>query len=113
MSREETFKKIDQEVKAHPIVMYIKGTKNAPMCGFSQSTIELFKSIGRPFETIDVLSNPDRRAFVPEYSSWPTFPQVFIGGKLVGGCDIVHEMHEEGQLAPLIDEAFKQNAGRG
>ena len=104
--KQEALKQIDQEVKGHKILMYIKGTKNAPQCGFSASTIELFKQLGKPFETVDVLANPDRRSYVPEYSQWPTFPQVFIGGKFVGGCDICHELYEQGELKPLVEKAF-------
>ena len=84
----------------------MKGKKEAPEWGFSQATIALFKQIGRPFEAVDILANPDRRAYVPEYSQWPTFPQVFIDGKFVGGCDICHELHEQGELRPLVDKAF-------
>ena len=104
--QEQIFKQIDQEVKAHKILLYIKGTKDAPQCGFSAATIDIFKQLGKPFETVDILSNPDRRQFVPEYSKWPTFPQVFIEGKLIGGCDIIHEMHDNGELKPLVEKAY-------
>ena len=103
---QDILNQIDKEVKSHKVLIYVKGTKERPQCGFSAATIELFKKIGRPFETIDILANPDRRAMVPEYSQWPTFPQVFVDGKLIGGCDIVHEMHEQGELVPLLDKAF-------
>lgn len=106
MNREETLKAIDREVRSSKIFMYVKGTKDAPQCGFSAATIALFKKLGRPFETFDVIANPDRRAFVPEYSNWPTFPQIFIDGKFVGGCDVVHEMHDQGELGPLVERAF-------
>ncbi len=106
MNKEEILKTIDREVKANKIVMYVKGTKDSPQCGFSAATIALFNKIGKPFETIDVLSNPDRRSYVPEYSNWPTFPQIFIDGKFVGGCDIVQEMHDQGELEPLVKRAF-------
>ena len=106
MNRDEVLKAIDREVKENRILMYVKGTKDAPQCGFSAATIALFNKIGRPFETVDVLSNPDRRAYVPEYSNWPTFPQVFIGGKFVGGSDIVHDMHDQGELQGLVERAF-------
>jgi len=102
----EVLNQIEKEVKSDKIVMYIKGTKEVPQCGFSAATIKLFQQIGKPFTTFDVISDPNRRAYVPEYSQWPTFPQVFIDGKLVGGCDIVHEMHEQGELVPLVEKAF-------
>ena len=103
---QETLNQIDKEVKSHKILLYVKGTKDQPQCGFSKATIDLFKKLGKPFDCVDVLANPDRRAHVPEYSQWPTFPQVFIEGKFNGGCDIVHEMHEQGDLAPLVERAF-------
>lgn len=85
----------------------MKGTPEAPQCGFSQATVRLFQSLGVPFASRDVIANPELRAKLPEFSNWPTFPQVFIDGKLVGGCDIVHEMHENGELEPLVREALK------
>ena len=108
MSDPDILKQIDSEVRSHKILMYVKGTKDAPQCGFSAATIALFKKIGKPFDTIDVLANPDRRANVPDYSKWPTFPQVFIDGKFIGGCDIVHEMHEQGELVPLVEKVFSK-----
>lgn len=110
MDREEALRQIDREVKSHKILLYVKGTKEEPQCGFSAAAITLFKRIGRPFETIDVLANPDHRRLVPEYSKWPTFPQVFIDGKLVGGSDIVQEMDEQGELVPLVERAFRGGA---
>ncbi len=110
MNHDQILKAIDGEVKSHRILMYVKGTKETPQCGFSAATIALFTKIGRPFETVDVLADPDRRAVVPEYSNWPTFPQVFIDGKFVGGCDIVHEMYEQGELVPLVERAFAKTA---
>ena len=97
-----TVDKIEKMIKSAKVVLFVKGTPNAPMCGFSKATMELFQKIKVPFETIDVLSSPDVRASLPEYSQWPTFPQVFIDGKLVGGSDIVHELYENGELQKLV-----------
>ena len=94
--------RIENEIKSHKIVLFVKGTPEAPQCGFSAATMELFRKLGAHFHTVDVLANPEIRRALPEYSKWPTFPQIFIGGKLIGGCDIVHEMHEKGELEPLI-----------
>ena len=94
--------KIEKEIQSHKVVLFVKGTPQAPQCGFSAATMELFKKIGAKFHSVDVIANPEIRAALPEYSKWPTFPQVFIGGKLIGGCDIVHEMHENGELEPLL-----------
>lgn len=97
-----TLERIEKEIKSHKIVLFVKGTPQAPQCGFSLATMELFKKLGAQFHTVDIIANPDIRAALPEYSKWPTFPQVFIDGKLIGGCDIVHEMHENGELEPLL-----------
>lgn len=99
--------KIRSEINAERIVIFMKGTPDSPQCGFSARTVEIFKGLGRPFHTVDILANPDIRAMLPQISNWPTFPQVFIKGKLIGGCDIVSEMQERGELKPLIEEAFK------
>jgi monothiol glutaredoxin len=101
---QDVINKIKTDVEANKIVLYMKGTPDAPQCGFSQATVQLLRGIGEPFEARDVISNPELREFVPQYSNWPTFPQLFINGKLVGGCDIVHEMHEKGELESLIKQ---------
>ena len=104
---QDIFNQIQSDIKSNKILIYMKGTPEAPLCGFSSATVQLFKSFGVPFATRDIIANSDLRAKVPEFSNWPTFPQVFINGKLIGGCDIVHEMHERGELEPLIKEALK------
>ena len=96
-----------KEVEHNKILLYIKGTKNMPMCGFSSAVLQIFKGIGKPFETINILENPEIRQRMEEFSNWPTFPQVFINGEFVGGCDIVTEMHERGELVPLVEKAFQ------
>ena len=103
-----TQEKIKSEIDADKIVIFMKGTPDFPQCGFSSRTVEIFKSFGRPFHTVDILAHPDIRATLPAISNWPTFPQVFINGKLIGGCDIVSEMMQSGELKTLIEEAFKK-----
>ena len=97
-----TTEKIEKEIQSHKVVLFVKGTPQAPQCGFSASTMELFKKMNVPFHTVDVIANPEIRRTLPQISQWPTFPQVFINGKLVGGCDLVHEMHESGELQKLL-----------
>ena len=99
---EATVEKIEKEIQSHKVVLFVKGTPQAPQCGFSASTMELFKKMNVPFHTVDVIANPEIRRTLPQISQWPTFPQVFINGKLVGGCDLVHEMHESGELQKLL-----------
>ncbi len=97
-----TIDKIEKTIKSAKVVLFVKGTPGAPMCGFSKASMELFQKLNVPFQTLDILANPDVRAALPEYSQWPTFPQIFIDGKLVGGNDILHEMYESGELQELL-----------
>ena len=97
-----TEEKIQKEIQAHKVVLFVKGTPQAPQCGFSASTMALFQKMNVSFHSVDIIANPDIRATLPQISNWPTFPQVFVNGKLVGGCDIVHEMHESGELQKLL-----------
>ncbi len=105
MSDQEVLQAIDQDVKSNKIIMFVKGSKTMPQCGFSAATISIFNKLGKPFETRDILANPDLRRLVPAYSDWPTFPQVFINGQFVGGCDICTELYEQGELQKLVESA--------
>lgn len=100
--------KINAEINASKVVIFMKGTPEFPQCGFSARAVEILKEVGRPFHAVDILANPDIRAMLPEVSHWPTFPQIFVEGKLIGGCDILSDMHERGELKPLIEGAFKK-----
>jgi monothiol glutaredoxin len=104
---DDIIKAIDEEVRENPVVIYMKGTPRFPMCGFSAATIEVLNEVGVPFKAIDILAEQDKREGVKAYTRWPTIPQVFVGGKFVGGCDIVREMHARGELAPLIHKAVE------
>lgn len=99
--------RIKKEIQAEKVVIFMKGTPEAPQCGFSAQAVEILRRVGKPFHAVDILANPDIRAALPQISNWPTFPQVFVKGQLVGGCDILTELAERGELAPLIEEAFK------
>ena len=94
---------LETQVKANPILLYMKGSPDASQCGFSSKASQILIACGKPFSFVDILSNPEIRANLPEYSDWPTFPQLFINGELVGGSDIIAEMHESGNLQELID----------
>lgn len=96
--------KIKQQVASHPVLLYMKGTPDFPQCGFSARTSQVLKSMGVEFGHVNVLAEPEIRASLPKYSNWPTFPQLFVKGELVGGCDIVVEMHATGDLKKLLDE---------
>jgi len=100
--------RIQSEIESHPIVLFMKGTPQFPMCGFSSRTAQALKAAGAgDYHSINVLEDPEVRANLPRYSNWPTFPQLFINGELIGGCDITIELYESGELARMIAEAQK------
>jgi len=99
---------IAREVKENKVIVYMKGTPAFPMCGFSAATVAVLKEIGVPFKAVDVLAEPEKRDAIKSFSSWPTIPQVYAGGKFVGGCDIVRELHARGELAPLLRAAAER-----
>ena len=96
---------IDKQVKASPCTMYMKGTPASPRCGFSGMAVKVLNAEGAVYQTYDVLSDDNLRTYVKEYSNWPTFPQVYIGGQFVGGCDLLVEMHQSKELHPLLEKA--------
>jgi len=96
---------IKQQIEQNPVILYMKGSPDAPQCGFSMRASQAVMACGRRFAYVDVLSNPDIRANLPKYANWPTFPQLWVKGELVGGCDIITEMHEKGELKALIEGA--------
>jgi len=96
---------IAQLVTSKPIVLFMKGTASLPMCGFSARTVEVIKACGVPFEAVNVLADPDIREGVKIFGRWPTVPQLYVGGKLVGGCDIATALYERGELAPMLKQA--------
>ncbi len=98
---------IKQQIEQNTVILYMKGSPNAPQCGFSQRSSQAVMACGQRFAYVDVLSNPDIRANLPKYANWPTFPQLWVDGELVGGCDIITEMYEKGELKTLIDNASK------
>ena len=95
---------IRDQVENNSVLLYMKGSPNQPQCGFSARTVQALMACGQRFAFVDVLSNPEIRANLPKYGNWPTFPQLWVAGELIGGCDIVTEMHEKGELKTLIDE---------
>ena len=98
--------RIRHELGRAPVVLFMKGTPDFPQCGFSAHTVEILRSYGVPFATEDVLADASVREGIKRYSNWPTIPQVYIDGKFVGGCDIVHELHERGELEPMLKSAL-------
>jgi len=101
----DTQQKIKQQITSDKIVLYMKGTPEAPMCGFSAQTVKLLTAVGAKYSSFDVLSDEEIRQGVKSYSNWPTFPQLYINGELVGGCDIVTELYRKGELQKLVAKA--------
>ena len=98
--------KIRNQVTAHSVVLYMKGTPQAPQCGFSGATVQLLKACGVPdFTAVNVLADPEIREGIKAYSSWPTVPQLYIKGEFIGGADIVREMFQQGELQKLLGSA--------
>jgi monothiol glutaredoxin len=96
---------IKEQIENNDILLYMKGSPNQPQCGFSARTVQALMACGERFAYVDILSNPDIRANLPQYANWPTFPQLWVKGELIGGCDIVTDMFENGELQALIKEA--------
>ena len=99
MSIQETIK---QQITENPIILYMKGSAEMPLCGFSAKATKLLKSCGVQFATVNILDNPEIRQGIKDYSNWPTLPQLYVNGEFIGGCDIMTEMHESGELQELI-----------
>ena len=101
---------IKEQIESNPIILYMKGSPNQPQCGFSARTVQSLMSCGERFAFVDILSNPEIRSNLPTYANWPTFPQLWVGGELVGGCDIVCDMFEKGELQTLIKQTVETTA---
>lgn len=100
---------IKSQLEENPIILYMKGSPQAPQCGFSAKTVQAVMACGERFAFVNILDNQELREALKVYSSWPTYPQLYINGELVGGCDIVLEMSESGELAKLVKEADRKS----
>jgi monothiol glutaredoxin len=104
---------IDSEVKANDVVLFMKGTPQFPMCGFSSQVVQILNYLGVPYKGVNVLEDEGIRQGIKEYSNWPTIPQLYVKGEFIGGCDIAREMFEAGELRQLFADkgiALKQTA---
>jgi monothiol glutaredoxin len=106
----ETIEKIKEQISENPILLYMKGSPKLPSCGFSAQATQALMACGEAFAYVDILQNPDIRAELPKYADWPTFPQLWVKGELIGGCDIILEMFQQGELQTLIKEASSANS---
>jgi monothiol glutaredoxin len=98
--------RIDKIVKENKVIVFMKGSKLMPQCGFSNNVVQIFNVLGVPFETVDVLQDYDIRNGIKEYSNWPTIPQVYINGEFVGGSDIMVELYQSGELQEMVEVAL-------
>lgn len=103
----DVLERIKEQVEGNPVVIYMKGTPQFPQCGFSSRAAAALQDCGEKFAYVNVLSDPEIFEHLPRYADWPTFPQVYVNGELVGGCDITLEMHASGDLKKMVQEAAK------
>jgi monothiol glutaredoxin len=106
----DAIERIRAAIASDKIVIFMKGNRNFPQCGFSAATVEVFEELGVPYTTVDVLADQEVREAVKTYSSWPTIPQVYINGKFVGGCDIIRELYQSGDLQTMVKQALGEAA---
>jgi monothiol glutaredoxin len=104
MTDQTVLDRIKQDVTSSPVVLYMKGTPVFPQCGFSAAVVQILTHLGIKFKGIDVLQDPAIRQGIKDYSSWPTIPQLYVKGEFIGGCDIIREMYETGELRQVFDE---------
>ncbi|MCA9808882.1 MAG: Grx4 family monothiol glutaredoxin [Candidatus Dadabacteria bacterium] len=105
---EDVAKKIESQIANNKVILYMKGSRDMPQCGFSARVVNILNSYGIDYESVDVLSDPEIRQGIKDYSNWPTIPQLYVNGQFVGGCDICVEMDQNGELGGLIKEAFRE-----
>jgi monothiol glutaredoxin len=105
----DVFAEIREEISRNKVIIYMKGTPDFPMCGFSAAAVECLRAHGYPFAHVDVLEDPEKREAIKEFSNWPTIPQIYINGQFIGGCDIVRELHASGELRKLLEQAFSSS----
>lgn len=101
---EQVEQQIRDQIEKHKVLLFMKGSPQFPQCGFSARAVEVLSQVGRPFAFVNILENPEIRATLPKIANWPTFPQLWVNGELIGGSDIVLQMYQSGELKPLIEE---------
>ncbi len=97
--------RIEEQLKTHDVLLYMKGTPDFPQCGFSGQTVAALNAIGKPYAFVNIFEDPEIREGLKAYSNWPTFPQLYVKGELIGGCDIVVDMYNSGELQKLLEES--------
>jgi monothiol glutaredoxin len=105
MTESNAQQKLADDIAKTPVILFVKGDREEPMCGFSKAVMDIFEQIGVPFETRDVLSDPEIRDGIKKLTNWPTIPQVFLNGEFIGGCDIVRDLFAKGELETMVKAA--------
>jgi monothiol glutaredoxin len=100
--------RIKKQLDTYPVLLYMKGTPDFPQCGFSAKTVSVLRAVGAKFAYINIFEDPEIREGLKQYSNWPTFPQLYVSGELIGGCDITVELYESGELKQIIEAAQSQ-----
>lgn len=100
----EVLEKIKSQIEGNKVILYMKGSPSMPQCGFSSRAAQILNTFDVDYAYVDVLANPEIRQTLPQYAQWPTFPQLYVNGELIGGSDIIAELYESGELATLIQE---------
>jgi monothiol glutaredoxin len=103
----DVIEKIKTQLSGSPVLLYMKGTPDFPQCGFSATAVRALNAVGAKFESVNIFEEPEVREALKQYSNWPTYPQLYVNGELLGGCDIIVEMYNSGELKKVISEATK------
>ncbi|TAN47191.1 MAG: Grx4 family monothiol glutaredoxin [Methylococcaceae bacterium] len=107
----DTIERIETQLKAHPVLLYMKGTPAFPQCGFSGRAVQILDACGADYSSVNILEEPELREALKAYSHWPTYPQLYVDGELLGGCDIIIEMYQSGELQKRLDSVKAAPAG--
>ena len=103
----DVIERIKSQLSSNPVLLYMKGTPDFPQCGFSATAVRALNAVDAAFESVNIFEDPELREALKQYSNWPTYPQLYVNGELIGGCDIIVEMYNSGELKKLIDEVKK------
>ena len=101
----DVVERIKSQLGSHPVLLFMKGTPDFPQCGFSATAVKALNAVGAKFDTVNIFEDPELREALKQYSNWPTYPQLYVKGELLGGCDIIVEMYKSGELQKVVSEA--------
>lgn len=101
----DVIERIKSQLSSHPVLLYMKGTPDFPQCGFSATAVRALNAVGAKYDTVNIFEEPEVREALKQYSNWPTYPQLYVNGELLGGCDIIVEMYNSGELQKVVSEA--------